>query len=76
MLAFADFLLAKYPDLTETENTIWAAGPLKNEISGSLIHFAVRWSAYTEARLFVRPAARLHGLNFYDPQSDLFVPTE
>jgi hypothetical protein len=76
MLAFADFLLARYPDLTETEDTIWADGPLKNNISGSLIYFTVTWSGYTEGRLFVRPAARMHGLDFHDLQANLYIPAE
>lgn len=74
MLAFVDFLLAKYPDLTESDDTIWADGPLKNNISGSVISFTVTWSSYTEARMFIRPAARMHGLDFYDPQAPLYVP--
>lgn len=76
LLEFADFLLAKYPDLTETEDTIWADGPLKGNIGGWLIYFTVTWSGYTEGRLLVRPAARMHGLDFYDPQANLHIPAE
>ncbi|MGE5539454.1 MAG: hypothetical protein ACM30I_12620 [Gemmatimonas sp.] len=76
MLAFVEFLLAKYPDLTESKETIWADGPLKNDISGGFIHFSVTWSGYTEGRLFVRPAARKFGLDFYDPQDNLYIPAE
>ena len=76
MLAFIEFLLAKYPDLHPTQDTIWAAIPLNNEISGAFIHVAVRWKFYTEARLFIRPAAHQFGLDYHDPQENLYIPAE
>jgi hypothetical protein len=74
MLAFVEFLLARYPDLTETEDTIWADGPMKNNISGSLICFSVTWSGYDDGRMFIRPAARKFGLDYFDPQNETYIP--
>lgn len=76
MDAFAEALLARFPDLSSGDDvdTVWNSGPFKNQISGGVVYFGVIWSKYDEARLFIRPMARKHGLDFYDHQSDLYIP--
>lgn len=70
LVAFVESLLAKYPDLTETEDTPWATGPLRNEITGNFVNFPVSWSWYDDALLaFVVETAHAHGLHCFDPQS-------
>ncbi|HTI88837.1 MAG TPA: hypothetical protein VL966_19715 [Alphaproteobacteria bacterium] len=82
MLAFLEFLLARFPEYSQTasaeenEKTIWAAGPLIRELSGGFMHVAIRWKFYDEARLFIRPAARQFGLDFYDPQERQYIPAD
>jgi hypothetical protein len=76
LLAFLKALWSRYPDLSETEDTVWAAGPLDQEIAGDFIHLAVIWSRYVEARSFVIETANKHGLHCYDPQDDIFYQTQ
>lgn len=74
LLAFVDALLARYPDLDDDNDTVWAAGPLSDEIVGDFINMAVVWPRAEEAEGFIREAAHQHGLHFYDPQSETFYP--
>lgn len=74
MLRLVDALLKKYPDLTVTEDTIWSAGPLRNEILGQFIHVAIRWSCYAQGALFMIDTAHQLGLHAYDPQDGSFYP--
>jgi hypothetical protein len=78
MLAFADFLLARYSDAATDENGdyVWSFRPLKNLISGPAMCCAVIPSKYQDLRMFIRPAARMHGLDFYDTQAFLYIPAE
>jgi hypothetical protein len=73
LLEFVATLRAKYPDLTDTEGTPWATGPLAGEITGNFINFAVSWSWYNDALIaFIVEAAHSHGLHCFDPQSGRF----
>jgi len=73
LLELVAALLAKYPDLAETEDTPWATGPLTGEIGGNFINFAVGWSCYNEDLIsFVVETAHCHGLHCFDPQSGQF----
>jgi hypothetical protein len=73
LLDFVAALLAKHPDLTQTEDTPWATGPLTSEITGSFINFVVSWSWYDDALIaFIGETARSHGLHCFDPQSGRF----
>src|SRR5262249_49566449 len=74
MLKFVDSLLARYPDLTETEDTVWADGPLKGNIIGEFINMGIMWSGYVEAVPFVIATAHSFGLHAYDPQDEHFYP--
>jgi len=72
MLAFVVGLTAKYPELTATDNTPWASGPLAGEISGKFIHFPVSWSWYSNNLIaFIVETGYSVGLNCYDPQSGI-----
>jgi hypothetical protein len=77
LLRFVAALQAKYPDLTESDDTPWATGPLTGEISDNFINFAVSWSWYNEDLIsFVVETARSHGLHCFDPQSNEFYETK
>jgi len=70
---FVAALLAKYPDLSTTDETPWATGPLDGEICGNFINFAVSSSWYDDGLIsFVVATARTHGLHCFDPQSKKF----
>jgi len=70
---FVASLLAKYPDVTNTDDTPWAAGPLTQEISGNFINFAVSWSWYNDDVIsFVVETAHSHELHCFDPESGNF----
>lgn len=72
MLAFVARLTAKYPDLTTTDDTPWASGPLTGEISGKFIHFPVSWSWYSSNLIaFIVETGHSVGLDCYDPQSGI-----
>jgi hypothetical protein len=73
LLDFVAALQARYPDLTETDDTPWATGPLTGEICNNFINFAVSWSWYNDDVItFVVKTARSHGLHCFDPQSNEF----
>lgn len=73
LMDFVAALLAKYPDLSTTDDTPWATGPLEGEICGNFINFAVSWSWYDDDLIsFVVDTARSHGLHCFDPQSRNF----
>jgi hypothetical protein len=72
LLAFVVRLTAKYPDLTTTDETPWASGPLTGEISGKFIHFPVKWSWYSSTLIaFIVETGHSVGLHCYDPQSGI-----
>jgi hypothetical protein len=73
MLAFVARLTATYPDLTTTDDTPWATGPLTGEISGRFIHFPISWSWYKSSLIaFIVNTGQSVGLHCYDPQSGIF----
>jgi len=70
MLVFVARLTAKYPDLTTTDETPWADGPLTGDISGKFIHFGVSWSWYKkDVVAFIVETGHSLGLHCYDPQT-------
>jgi hypothetical protein len=73
LVAFVTDLLARYPDLTDTEDTVWADGPLVNDITGGVINMSLIWTRYQEAAPFVVATAHKHGLNCFDPQTGEFT---
>ena len=73
LLRFVAALQAKYPDLTESDDTPWATGPLPGEICDNFINFAVSWSWYNDDLIsFVVETAHSHGLHCFNPQSNEF----
>src|SRR5579862_9725981 len=72
LVAFVEALLSRYADLTETEDTVWADGPLVNNILGDFINMSLIWPRYAEAVPFVVETAHKHGLHCYDPQTEEF----
>lgn len=74
LIAFVDALLDRYPDLTETQDTVWADGPLKGNIVDEFINMSLKWSRYKDAVPFVIQTAHQHGLHCYDPQDGAFYP--
>lgn len=72
--AFVSTLLARYPDLTEDEDTPWADGPLIGNASGGFINISILWSRYEEAASFFIDAGGELGLHVFDPQSGTFIP--
>lgn len=74
MLNFVDALLRKYPDLTETDDTVWSDGPLRGNIIGQFINLGIMWSGYEEAIPFVIATAHSFHLHCYDPQDGSFYP--
>jgi hypothetical protein len=72
MLSFVARLTEKYPDLTTTDETPWATGPLTGEISGKFIHFPISWSWYSDSLIaFIVETGHSQGLYCYDPQSGI-----
>ena len=74
LVSFVNELLARYADLTETEDTVWGDGPLAGNILGEFINMSLIWSRYVEAAPFVIEIAHKHGLHCYDPQAGTFYP--
>lgn len=75
LVEFVDTLLKKYPDLADNpDETVWADGPLKRDISGQFIDMGIQWSGYEQAIPFVVLTAHRFGLNCYDPQVSRFYP--
>ena len=74
LVSFVNELLARYADLTETEDTVWGDGPLAGNILGEFINMSLIWSRYAEAAPFVIEIAHKHGLHCYDPQAGTFYP--
>jgi hypothetical protein len=72
LATFVSDLLTRYPDLTETEDTVWGDGPLVGNIIGDFINMSLIWSRYEEAIPFVVDTAHRHGLRCYDPQTGKF----
>jgi hypothetical protein len=72
LVTFVEDLLSRYPDLTQTEDTVWGDGPLVNNILGEFINMSLIWSRYTEAAPFIIETAHKHGLHCYDPQNSDF----
>ena len=73
LLKFVSELTARYPDLTVTDDTPWATGPLTGEIGGRFIHFVISWSWYKSTLVgFVVQTGHSVGLHCYDPQTDIF----
>jgi len=72
MLVFVARLTAKYPDLTTTDDTPWADGPLTGDISGKFIHFGVSWSWYEkDVVAFIVETGHSLGLLCYDLQTGI-----
>jgi hypothetical protein len=69
IVRFVNDLLARYPDLTQTENTPWADGPMIRDANGSFIYFSIRWDYYDKVTPFVTSTAWRDGLNCFDPQT-------
>jgi len=74
LVDFVTGLLARYPDLTQTDDTVWGDGPLVGNIIGDFINMSLIWSRYAEAIPFVVDTAHRHGLHCYDPQTNEFYP--
>jgi hypothetical protein len=75
LVTFVDDLLSRYPDLTQTEDTVWGDGPLVNNILGEFINMSLVWSRYAGAAPYIIETAHKHGLHCYDPQGGDFYPT-
>src|SRR5262249_20283343 len=74
LVAFVEDLLSRYPDLTQTEDTVWGDGPLVNNITGAFTNTPLIWSRYAEATPVIIETAHRHGLHCYDPQGGDFYP--
>ncbi len=71
---FVSDLIARYPDLAETTDTVWGDGPLVGNIIGDFINISLVWSRYEEAAPFIVQTAHKHGLHAYNPQTGDFFP--
>jgi hypothetical protein len=71
-----DSLTKRYPDLTETTETVWADGPMIRDANGQFIDFSVRSDAYERVAPFVLSTARRVGLACYDPQIYRYYPAK
>ena len=72
LLAFADDLLARYPDIDDEagEDSPWSEGPLKSDIVGSFFYFPMRYGSVHEAVPFIVERAAAHKLVCFDPQTE------
>ncbi len=75
LLAFAEALLARYPDLGDADvmDTPWADAPLKNNIVGNVFYFSVALSWADTAVPFIVDTAEAHGLVCFDPQTETLM---
>ena len=73
LVAFADALLARYPDVGDDLGTPWADAPLKNNIVGDLFYFAMVPSEADAAMPFIVDTAKSHGLVCFDPQTETLM---
>jgi hypothetical protein len=76
LVDFVNDLLARYADLTETDDTVWGDGPLVGNIIGDFINMSLVWSRYEEAAPFIVETAKRHGLHCFDPQTGKFFPSQ
>jgi len=74
LVMFVSDLIARYPDLAETTDTVWGDGPLVGNIIGDFINISLVWSRYEEAAPFIVQTAHKHGLHAYNPQTGDFFP--
>ena len=74
--AYAQALLDRYPDSTETaaEDSPWSTGPLIDNAIGPLIYFPMLWSRCEEVSAWAAQVAAEHGLVCYDPQLERLRP--
>jgi hypothetical protein len=68
--AYVEALLARWPDIDESEDSPWASSPLMNEAIGPLVYFPMVFSRADEASQFAADMAHQHGLVCFDPQSE------
>jgi hypothetical protein len=66
--AYVEALLARWPDIDQSEDSPWASSPLMGEASGPLVYFPMVFSRADEASTFAAALARDHGLVCFDPQ--------
>jgi hypothetical protein len=66
--AYVEALLARWPDITESEDSPWADSPLMGNAAGPLVYFAMVFSQADEASSYAAALARDHGLVCFDPQ--------
>lgn len=74
---FLNRLLATWPDIgtPEGRDSPWAAGPMANEASGRVMHFAVVYSRLEEVTPFILEAAEAAGVVLLDQQEEqVLVP--
>jgi len=73
--AYVEAMLARWPDIgdDEGETSPWADGPLINDASGPMFHFALVFSMAEEAVPIVAEEAERMGLVCVDPQGPPFV---
>jgi hypothetical protein len=76
IVEFVHTLERRYPDLSQTENTVWADGPMLDDAHGGFIDFSVTWDHYDEVKPFVLSTAHRLRLDCYDPQVSRFYPAQ
>ena len=75
LIAFADALLARYPDLdSDEQDTVWAFGPIKSSIAADYMDLHIDSEAPSSAIKFILETARKHGIDCLDPQDAEFYP--
>jgi len=71
LLAFADALLGRYPDLDDgDDDTPWADAALKNNIVADVFYFAMAHRRADAAIPYVVDTAEAAGLVCFDPQTE------
>jgi hypothetical protein len=73
--AYVEAVLGRWPDITddEGEDSPWADGPLINDASGPMFHFALVFSSVEESIPFIVAEAERRNLVCVDPQGPPFV---
>ncbi|QGZ95360.1 hypothetical protein [Terricaulis silvestris] len=75
LTAFVAALLERYPDPDDDDtDTVWADGPIQDEILGRFINVAVIWPRADETWAVFLKSGHACGLVCYDPQSDRVYP--
>jgi hypothetical protein len=69
IVEFVGGLQKRYPDISVSDETAWADGPMLRDANGQFIDFSIRWDYYDKVVPFVVSTALRFHLDCLDPQT-------